>query len=154
MPHSQDLYEQDFYTWTQEQARLLREGNLERLDLVHLIEEVEDMGKSELRGYSRYLALIAAHLLKWEYQPERRGASWEKSIRAYRKKARSELKKNPGFKSRMEEIAQNIAFDAIAEAAKDMGDYAERLPEECSYTIEQILDEEFWPGMPYKNNDE
>lgn len=139
------LYDSDHYTWTQEQARLLREGKLNELDFAHLAEEMEDMGKSELRSFASYLNVIAAYLLKWEYQPERRGSSWEKTIKAQRKNARDELADNPGMKGKLDYVQRLVSREAIAEAASDLKEHADRLPDECSYTIAQILDDDFWP---------
>lgn len=46
-------YDLDYYAWTQAQAKFLREGKLSELDLAHLAEEIEDMGRSEksVRSY-------------------------------------------------------------------------------------------------------
>lgn len=62
-------HETDFYTWTQEQAALLRAGRLAELDTTNLIEEIEDMGRGERRELEYRLSLLLAHLLKWLYQP-------------------------------------------------------------------------------------
>jgi hypothetical protein len=72
-------YETDFYAWALHNAQLLREGKFSELDVDHLVEELEDMGNNKPELASRFIILIA-HLLKWEYQPERRGRSWERSI--------------------------------------------------------------------------
>ena len=58
-------YHQDIIAWAEEQARLLRAGRLDGLDLEHLAEEIEDVGKSEQRELANRMALLMAHLLKW-----------------------------------------------------------------------------------------
>ena len=68
-------YHQDFYGWTQEQAKLLREHRLDELDLENLLEEVESMGKSEKRELESRLEVLLMHLLKWHYQPNFQGKS-------------------------------------------------------------------------------
>ncbi len=78
-------YEADVVAWASEQARLLRAGRFELLDRDHLAEEIEDVGKSEQRELASWMSVLLAHLLRWLYQPERRGASWEKTILAQRK---------------------------------------------------------------------
>jgi len=77
-------YEQDFYGWTQEQAALLRAGRLTDLDIENLIEEVETMGRSEKRELESRLTVLLLHLLKWKYQPNRRGRSWNLTIKGHR----------------------------------------------------------------------
>src|SRR4051794_17869997 len=82
---SNTLYESDFYAWTQEQARLLREQRWGDLDLENLVDEVESVGGSEKREIRNRLVGLIAHLLKWKYQPGRRGASWRKTISEHRR---------------------------------------------------------------------
>ncbi len=71
-------YEQDFYLWTQEQAAILKAGALSQLDVANLIEEIESMGKTQKRELISRLTVLMMHLLKWNYQPERRGAKLAK----------------------------------------------------------------------------
>ena len=70
-------YETDFYLWTQQQAALLRQGPFNRvdLDLANIAEEIESMGKSDRRAIESHLFVILLHLLKWQFQPSRRGKS-------------------------------------------------------------------------------
>ena len=77
---SATIHETDFYLWTQQQAALLRQGQFSALDTVQLMEEIEAMGGSERHALASYLKNILLHLLKWKYQPERRGNSWRVSI--------------------------------------------------------------------------
>ena len=70
-------YDQDVVSWSIEQARLLRAGRFDLLDIQHIAEEIEDVGKSEQRELANRMAILLAHLLKWQYQPDRRGASWQ-----------------------------------------------------------------------------
>jgi hypothetical protein len=73
-------YEQDVVAWASEQARLLRAGRLDLLDIEHIAEEIEDVGKSEQRELANRMSLLRAHLLKWAYQVDRRGNSWRRTI--------------------------------------------------------------------------
>ena len=59
-----NLYDQDFFAWTQEQAKLIKEKSFDKLDLINLLEEVESMGKHEKRELSSRLSLLLMHLLK------------------------------------------------------------------------------------------
>ncbi|WP_233977917.1 DUF29 domain-containing protein, partial [Pectobacterium versatile] len=71
--------------WSNEQAELLRSGKFSEIDCENIAEEIADVGKSEQRELANRMAVLIAHLLKWKYQPERRGSSWEKTIKAQRK---------------------------------------------------------------------
>ena len=63
------IYEQDFYAWLMENAQLLRQGRLAEIDVNNIVEELESMGRRERRELVNRLALLFAHLLKWQYQP-------------------------------------------------------------------------------------
>ena len=69
-------YEQDFYAWTQEQAQLLRGGDLSAIDTENLSEEIEAKGRRERRELRNRLTVLLAHLLKWEHQPDQRSAGF------------------------------------------------------------------------------
>ena len=75
-----NLYECDFNLWVEATAQLLRDGRLTELDVVNLLEEVESMGNSDKQALESNLVVILLHLLKWQYQPNKRTRSWEKSI--------------------------------------------------------------------------
>jgi len=63
-------YEQDVVAWATEQADHIRCGRFDLLDIGHLAEEIEDVGKSEQRELANRMALLLSHLLKWQHQPE------------------------------------------------------------------------------------
>ena len=90
-------YETDFYQWTQQQAALLRQGALSALDIENLIEEIDDMGASNRRSLGSFLELVIMHLLKWQYQPERRGTSWRLSIRKGRNAIERAIEYSPSL---------------------------------------------------------
>ncbi|WPL19317.1 hypothetical protein Thiowin_04434 [Thiorhodovibrio winogradskyi] len=72
--------EADIIAWANEQAGLLRSRRFDQLDIAHLVEEIEDVGKSEQRELASRMAVLLAHLLKWAYQCERRTPSWKRTI--------------------------------------------------------------------------
>lgn len=78
------LYETDFYAWTLEQAKLLKQGKLNQLDILNLIEEIESLGKREKQELRNRLGILIGHLLKWEYQSDKRSNSWKATIREQR----------------------------------------------------------------------
>ena len=140
-------HDSDFYTWTQQQASLLRQGRLHELDLVNLIEEVKDMGASERRELKSRLIVLLVHLLKWYYQPSKRqyGRSWEATIKGQRIGIKQCLKANPGLKpsliSTLEDAYDLARFDAVSETQLDLTTF----PAACPWVIEQVLDDNFWP---------
>ena len=135
------LYDQDFYQWTQEQAGLLKIGALSQLDVENLIEEIESMGKSQKKELISRLTVLIAHLLKWDYQPERRGRSWELTIKAQRVQIRRHISENPSLKSMLLN-AVILAYEvATISAAAETGLPESAFPEACPYTVEQLMGE-------------
>jgi len=147
-------YEDDVYTWSQQQAAALRRAARSRLslpepiDFLNIAEEIESLGASELRElYSRYLVLLM-HLLKWEYQPDKRSPSWRSTIRTQRRELAKLLQTSPGLKpKRRSELAQAYA-GAREDAAEETGLPLARFPETCPYNIEQVESTAWWPGDP------
>lgn len=92
-------YYQDIIKWAQEQAALLRAGQFSKVDIEHVAEEIEDVGKSEQRELENRMAILLAHLLKWQYQPDRRSSSWQRTIREQRKGVTRRLAKTPSLKA-------------------------------------------------------
>ncbi len=138
-------YENDFYAWTNTQAALLRAGNFVQADIKHIVEEIESMGKSELRELESRLALLFMHLLKWRYQPERRGRSWELTIKEQRRKLRRHLDQNPSLKARLPQAIEDAYGDAILEAAIETDLPETRFPRACPFSFEQALGDVYWP---------
>jgi len=139
------LYEQDFYTWTQQQSELLRQRQFNQLDLSNLIEEVIDLGNRHYdRLESRFIQLIA-HLLKWQVQHWRRSNSWRATIRVQRTSIDKLLRRNPGLKSRIEEALAESWTQArdIAIAETDLPD--SNFPEICPFLLKEIMNPDFFP---------
>ncbi|MEY3787822.1 MAG: hypothetical protein RLZ75_2029 [Pseudomonadota bacterium] len=140
-------YHQDFYGWTQEQAKLLREHRLNELDLENLLEEVESMGKSEKRELESLLEVLLMHLLKWHYQPNFQGKSWELTIREQKAKSIRHLKENPSLKGQLAETFMYAYEDARLWAARETGLSLDTFPDACPWTFEQVIDPVFFPAM-------
>jgi hypothetical protein len=103
------LYDQDFHAWTQQQAKLLRSGALQELDIENLIEEIESLGKQQRQELRNRLGVLLGHLLKWHYQPEARSKSWRATIREQRQQIQRHLKENPSLKPYLSEAIE-IAY--------------------------------------------
>jgi hypothetical protein len=139
-------YEEDGYSWALEQAELLRARRLDLLDLDNIAEEIENSGKSlanELR--SRYGTLLT-HLLKLEFQPERRSNSWAGTVRRERGAIAKHLRDNPGLKPRRAELFADSFDEARQQAVVETNLPPSRFREACPYTLEQATDPAFWPG--------
>jgi hypothetical protein len=139
------LYDRDFYAWANEQAGLLRAGKLAQADIDHIAEEIESMGKTEKRELASRLAVLLMHLLKWQYQPAKRGASWEVTIRVQRRDLATHLKDNPSLKAKLPEAIEYAYENARDEAYAETGLPKATFPTTCPWTFEQIMDENFWP---------
>jgi hypothetical protein len=140
-----NTHHDDFYGWTQEQARLLKTGQFQQLDIEHLVEELECMGARERRELANRLAVLLAHLLKWQYQPERRGRSWMFTIKTQRFDARTVLQQNPGIRPLLPEILENAYYKARLSAAKQTGREETAFPNVCPWSVAEILEDGFWP---------
>ncbi len=140
-----ERYDTDFYGWTQEQADLIRAGRTEDLDLKNLLEEIEAMGRSERRELESRLQVLFMHLLKWQYQSERQGRSWQLTIEEQRRKALRVFKENPSLKSRLTEIVKDAYGDAVIAAERETNIRRSVFPETCPWTFEQAVDASFWP---------
>ena len=140
-------YEDDFYTWTQEQGARLRAGDLAALDLENLAEEIESLGRTEFNSLASAWRVILLHMLKWDHQPERRTRGWALSIAEQRSQAGYVLKDNPGLKSRLEEALERAYHGARLAAAKETGLPLRHFPESCPYTRDEMLTRPF-PADP------
>jgi len=138
-------YEDDVVAWSTEQARFLREGRLDLLDIAHLAEEIEDVGKSEQRELANRMAVLLAHLLKWQLQPGRRGASWQITIRNQRRGIARRLDETPSLRPKLSDPDwwAGIWDDATAQAAEETG--LSDFPETCSWAPNEVLDQEWLP---------
>jgi hypothetical protein len=144
---NQRLYDQDFYAWANEQAGLLRAGRLSEADIEHIADEIESMGKSEKRELISRLRVLLLHLLKWRFQPNRRGASWEGSIINTRDELDDHLHDNPSLKSQLDE-ALGVAYRrAVVDAMVETGLKKNNFPLTCPWSYDEIMQPEFWPEV-------
>ena len=96
-----DRYEADLVAWAEANAALLRQGRLAEIDVEHIAEELEDVGKSERRALGSHLRNLMLHLLKWEFQDTRRGVSWQRSIHSARREIAVILADSPSLAGRV-----------------------------------------------------
>ena len=139
------LYEADFYAWTQEQARLLRERQWTSLDLDSLVEEIETLGRQERQELVNRLGVLLGHLLKWQYQSENRSNSWKATIREQRRRILRLLDSSPSLQPYLEEALQLGYEDGVDLAVRETNLPDLTFPSTCVYSLEQALDAEFLP---------
>ncbi|MBK1617963.1 hypothetical protein CKO42_05740 [Lamprobacter modestohalophilus] len=139
-------YDTDFHQWIEEQSALLRAGSLAQLDVTHLIEELEGMSARERRELINRLAVLLAHLLKWEYQPERRSISWRLTINEQRRQLALLLEDSPSLRQRLPELLVRSYRHATRAAMEETGFLTSPFPEHCAYSISEILNEDYWPA--------
>ena len=140
-----NLYECDFNLWVETTVQLLREGRLAELDVVNLLEEVESMGNSDKLALSSNLVVVLLHLLKWQYQPNKRTRSWEKSIAENRRRIDERFEISPSLKRYYLQIFDKCYRNARKQAKIETRLPLAHFPEICPFTSEQVLDEDFLP---------
>ncbi|GGD84172.1 hypothetical protein GCM10010985_43350 [Caballeronia grimmiae] len=140
-------YDKDVVAWAREQAALLRAGKLSAIDIEHIAEEIEDVGKSEQREFASRMSVLLAHLLKWKFQPDRRGNSWRNTIRTQRAAVERRLARTPSLRPMLDDqdwIA-DMWGDASITAANEMRIGMADLPDHCPWSMKQVLETEFLP---------
>ena len=142
------LYGKDFLKWTEEQAAVLRTGNLSALDAEHLLEEIEDMGNELRNALESCLRKILVHLVKLKFSPAVAPRNkWQGEVINFRVDAQRRIKKTPSLKSSVDKLFAEAWEDARIIAIKEFEAYGEQvvLPEECPFTLGQTLDADFLP---------
>lgn len=139
------LYDQDYHAWLGEQAAHLRARRVDRLDYAALAEELEDMGRSERRAVESHLKNLLLHLLKWLMQAERRSGSWRDSIDTARDAITDLLNDSPSLRPHLSEFIARQYPRARRSAASQSGIAEKDFPSECPFSVDQILDRDFFP---------
>ena len=142
-------YEADFYGWANSQAAILRQTQPEWLDWENIAEELEGMARSDRRALESQLERLLIHLLKWRYEPAKRGPSWEVTILDARARIDQWLRESPSLKSQIDELFREAYPGARRWAGSEMGldrrGWEALFPAECEWTLAQVRDPDFWP---------
>jgi len=136
-------YERDFYSWSIEQARHLRDGRFHALDRENLAEEIESLGREQFNKLVSALRVLMLHMLKWDHQPARRSRSWVLSIKQQRFEINNVLDDNPGLKPRVAEAIARAYRGARIDADKETGLDEAEFPETCPYSFDDIVSRAF-----------
>jgi hypothetical protein len=146
-----DLYGRDLYAWTQEQAALLQAGCFDRLDIPHLVEELQLMGGSERGELANRLIVLLTHMLTLhvaaQHLPmdlQRAGAGWRRTCRTQRLRIAKVLWRNPSLRRTVPDELVDAYEIARVEAAADLAIAEAAVPARCPWGVKQILDADFW----------
>jgi hypothetical protein len=138
-------YETDVIAWANEQAAFIRMGKFDQLDLEHIADEIEDVGKSEQREFASRMAVLLAHLLKWQYQPERRGASWEITITSQRTDIQYVFEESPSLRNKLTEEKWLVMVWRRALSIASAETNLAKLPDSCPWIMNDVLKEDWLP---------
>jgi hypothetical protein len=152
---SNTLYDRDLQRWIEQTIQQLREREFGSLDVEHLIEELVDLGKAEKNALKSNLTILLAHLLKLRVQhnvPDMMKGSWFSSVLEHRQRVLNNLADTPSLKNFLVEAVEKAYPDSRKLAIKEgkLAKFGVRVPEEseypmvCPFSIEQILDEDFY----------
>jgi hypothetical protein len=142
------LYERDFYLWCFKQADLLRLRRFDEADRLNIVEELESMGKSQRAALRSSYRLLVAHLLKWQFQPERRSPSWEVTITRERAHIEEHEEMSPSLKREAQSLVDETYRKARKEAQVETGLPLSTFPPACPYTLDQLRDDDWMPDTP------
>jgi hypothetical protein len=140
------LYERDFFEWTQCNAALLRAGRFDQADIEHIAEEIQDMGLRDRRELESRLQVLLQHLLKWQIQPERRGRSWRETIQLQRLEIAESLEEMPSLQPALPASLDKVYRRAVARAAIETSLAENSFPSACPFSLDQALDREYYPA--------
>ena len=144
-PVATSLYDEDFAVWASETARLLRERRFDEIDIEHVAEEIEDMGKRDKRELYSRLTVLIVHLLKWKWQPEKRSQSWQSTMFTQRSELDLLLADSPSLMRNVTAAAGDVYPRAVKMAVLQTGLPARTFSRECPFSSQQILDFSFLP---------
>ncbi|HLB41600.1 MAG TPA: DUF29 domain-containing protein [Gammaproteobacteria bacterium] len=138
-------YEKDFYAWAIHNAELLKKGKLSEIDIEHIAEEIESMGKGERRELINRLAVLIAHLLKWKYQPIRRSKSWKLTIKEQRIQINRLLEESPSLKNAIESKIKDAYEQAAVIAERETTLEEDIFPKKCPFNLKECLNQKYFP---------
>lgn len=145
MARNSVAYDDDFFAWTQEQSRLLREGALSQIDAENVAEELESMGRNNRRELGSRLTLILHHMLKWQFQTHRRSRSWIVTVNTQRDEIAKIITDSPSLRPAVQETLPSAYASARRDASVETNLPLARFPAECPFSVEDVLSGEFPP---------
>lgn len=135
-------YEDDLYTWVQEQVALLRAGRLEEVDAQNVAEELADVGRSEFAKLVSAIEVLTMHMLKWDHQPALRSRSWEGTVGVQRDHIKDVLADNPALKHQLSRALERGYRYARNRAVAETKLPLDTFPVVCPYTFDELMTRE------------
>jgi hypothetical protein len=143
--HIKNDYDTDFLLWLESQAELLRAKQFERLDLEHLIDEIDAMAGQLKRELAHRLEILLLHLLKFKYQPTHASNGWRGTVSEQRRRIKRPLKQMPSLRNVIDEYLVDVYDDAVDGAAAETGLPKTTFPPTNPFTRQQIFDPDYLP---------
>ena len=143
---AQSLYDADYMQWLATTVAKLRSQDYDTVDWESLIEEIEDMGRSERRRLESNLIVVLLHLLKWQCQPANRCGSWAGSLVEHRRRIKQAITESPSFKPFLAAIVAEAYKQAVKQAMAETGLATEHFLAQCPYSLTEVVDDEFLPS--------
>ena len=148
------LYKDDFFAWTRDQAGALRRLAEERwngpLDLEHLAEEVDELGMQARNAVRSQLERVIEHLLKLEYSPAAEPRSgWMNSVDDARGRIEDTI--TPSIRRETEPSLSKLYGRARRRVTRDLAAHGEKaaaraLPADCRYAFDDLIADDWWPA--------
>ncbi|GGE20617.1 hypothetical protein GCM10011390_44890 [Aureimonas endophytica] len=139
------LYDTDFHAWTLDQAAKLRARAHNGIDWDHAAEEIESLGRSQRNEIRSRILVVLIHLLKWRYQPDQRSSGWKGTLLEQRSRIADEIEDSPSLRDFPATVLEREYRPARLKAAGETGLPESAFPSACPFTIEQVLDPDFYP---------
>ncbi len=136
------LHESDFNLWVEQTKEAIQNRDFENIDWDNLLDEIDDMGKSEKRALDSYMQRLIEHILKlkyWHAEKERCRNGWMREVTNFRNRIKRILKKNPSLNNYLKTEYSDIYQDAIATMSFDFD-----IPEDNFVTVEQIMENNYF----------
>ena len=136
------LYDRDFNLWIEQMATALRNRDTKAMDWQNLLEEIEDMGKSEKRSLESYLERLVEHILKlkyWEAEKARNYKHWQVEVVNFRNRIFRLLDRSPSLKNYMEQIYPKLFEDAVSAQQIEF-----TIPQNSFIELKQILEKDYF----------
>jgi hypothetical protein len=144
----------DFHAWLLDQAGKLRVRSLAALKCDDLAEELEAIARKDRIELRSRLQNLLSHLLRWAYGPSHRSKTWTATIYESRDAIHDLFEESPSLKNELISLfALSRAYSrAVRDATLDT-DGKVQFPEHCPWTLDTILDPDFFPQPPNSPRD-
>lgn len=139
------LYDQDFNLWVESTVELLQQKRFDQLDIENVIAELERMGNNDKKSIKSNLRILLMHLLKWQYQPDKRTNSWRTTIKEHRNRLEDDFADSPSLKNYFLEVFEQCYQKARDLASSETGLSLSVFPVECPFNPDLVLKSDFFP---------